>query len=572
VNATRRRIRRLLPVLILAGLASHASTVSAGVGVWTSLGPAGGDIRALVISSSRPATLFAGTSNGGVFRSTNGGGSWTAVNTGMTSTAVQALAIDPASPTTLFAGTSGGGVFKSIDGGENWTAVNTDLTSTDVRALAIGPGNPGMVYAGTSGAGVFRSANGGGSWTAMNTGLASTDVRALAINQWSQSNPAMLYAGTSGGVFRNDGVSWTAINAGLTDTNVQALAIDPGGYWDYGGETPYAGTPGGAFRSDGASWTAINIGLTNTVVRALAIPYPPSGAAPDTAYAGTEGGVFKIATNGGGSWTAINAGLPSIAVRVLAIDPTDPATLYAGTSGAGVFRRTNSTTGATWLLPSSAHSNGAGGAFYTTNLAVANVGAAPASFTMKFLGHDQDGSGGPEQTFNLEAGRSVTYFDVLGTIFNQTSNFGAIRITSDRPSLNLVSVTSTPGFGGTLGQTIPAVFSSNLIPTLSSRSILYIREGDGFRSNLVLASNTGVSTTVLAVLVSPEGTTLAAKSYTVPPNGMTQINRVVRDMGVPGAVTGARLVLSSSTPEAAFTAFASVIDEVTNDPTAVAAR
>ncbi len=224
------------------------------------------------------------------------------------------------------------------------------------------------------------------------------------------------------------------------------------------------------------------------------------------------------------------------------------------------------------LIPTSAHSPGANGAFYTTNVSVSNTGLAPASFTMKFLGHDQDGSGGPEQTFNLEAGRSVTYFDVLGSVFNQSFNFGAIRITSSTSSLNAVSITTTPGFGGTFSQTIPAVSSSVLIPAGSQRSILYIREGDGFRSNLILASNAAVSTTVDAVLVSPAGATLAEKSYSVPPNGMTQINRVVRDMGVSGPITGARLVLSSSTPNAAFTGLASVIDETTNDPTAVEAR
>jgi len=225
-----------------------------------------------------------------------------------------------------------------------------------------------------------------------------------------------------------------------------------------------------------------------------------------------------------------------------------------------------------WLLPTSAHSSGVNGAFYTTALAIANVGAAPASFTMTFLGNNQDGSGGPEQTFDLDAGKSVTYFDVLGSVFHQTSNFGAIRITSSTSFLNIVSVTSTPGFGGTFGQTFPAVSSSDLIHAGSPRSILYIREGDGFRSNLILASNANVSTAVDAALVSPAGTTLAAKSYSVPPNGMTQINRIVWDMGVSGPITGARLVLSSSTPNAAFTAFASVIDEITNDPTAVEAR
>ncbi len=216
--------------------------------------------------------------------------------------------------------------------------------------------------------------------------------------------------------------------------------------------------------------------------------------------------------------------------------------------------------------------SGANGAFYTTNVSISNVGGAPASFTLKFLGNNQDGSGGPEQTFNLEAGKSVTYLDVLGSVFNQTANFGALRITSNVSTLNIVSATSTPGFGGTFGQAIPAVPSSDLIPAGSPRSILYIREGDGFRTNLILASNAGVSTAVDVTLVSPAGATLAAKSYPVPANGMTQINRIVRDMGVSGPITGARLVLSSSTPNAAFTGFASVIDETTNDPTAVEAR
>ena len=73
-----------------------------------------------------------------------------------------------------------------------------------------------------------------------------------------------------------------------------------------------------------------------------------------------------------------------------------------------------------------------------------------------------------------------------------------------------------------------------MISAGSQRSILYIREGDGFRSNLVLVSNADVSTTVDAILVSAEGAALATKSYSVPLKGMTQINRVVRDMGASG--------------------------------------
>jgi photosystem II stability/assembly factor-like uncharacterized protein len=48
-----------------------------------------------------------------VFKSTNGGANWSAVNTGLTNLYVNALAIDPTNPNTLYAGTNGGGVFKS---------------------------------------------------------------------------------------------------------------------------------------------------------------------------------------------------------------------------------------------------------------------------------------------------------------------------------------------------------------------------------------------------------------------------------------------------------------------------
>ena len=62
-----------------------------------------------------------------MFKSTNGGANWSAVNTGLTDTEVYALAIDPTTPATLYAGTYGG-VFKSTNGGGDWSAVNTGLT------------------------------------------------------------------------------------------------------------------------------------------------------------------------------------------------------------------------------------------------------------------------------------------------------------------------------------------------------------------------------------------------------------------------------------------------------------
>ena len=90
-----------------------------------------------------------------MFKSTNGGGHWSPVNTGLTDTDVHALTIDPATPAILYVGTDGGGVYKSMDGGGHWDTFNIGLTATSVYALAIDPAMPAILYAGTDGGGVF---------------------------------------------------------------------------------------------------------------------------------------------------------------------------------------------------------------------------------------------------------------------------------------------------------------------------------------------------------------------------------------------------------------------------------
>ena len=543
------------------------STDSGGTWGAASAGMTNVSVLSLAINPANPAKLYAGTV-GAIFKSSDSGGTWTAANAGMEGDSAYALAIDPANPATLYAAT-GRGIFKSTDSGNTWAVASSGLTDSWVTALAIDPKTPAVLFAGcfpgpnapvgTIG-GVFKSTDSGASWVASSTGLPDSSVGALAFDP---ANPATLYVGTDLGVFKStdSGGTWAAANAGMTNKYVSALAINP-----VDPATLYAGTFSGVFKStdSGSTWAAANEGMTNLNVVALII----NPANPATLYAGTWGGVFK-STDSGSTWATANAGLPDQFVQALALDPQGATTLFAGLRADGVWQLTPATDVNFALLPTSAHAPGVHGAFYTTDVSIANTGPAAASFTMKFLGNNQDGSNGPEQTFNLEPGKSSFYFDVLGSVFDLVSAFGAILITSRSLSLDIASVTSTSGFGGTFGQTVPAVSSSDLIPAGVARSILYVREGDGFRSNLVLASSSLDSTNVDVALVSPDGSTLATKQYSVPPNGMRQVNRVVRDMGVSGAVTGARLVLSSWTAGAAFTGMVSVLDETTNDPTTV---
>src|SRR5213594_1715584 len=97
----------------------------AAVNVWTTNGPAATRILVLAIDPDSPTTIYAGAESSGVFKSSDGGGSWT--HTSLTGVDVRALAIDPLTPTTRYAGTYGAGVFKSTDGGTSWIAANTGL-------------------------------------------------------------------------------------------------------------------------------------------------------------------------------------------------------------------------------------------------------------------------------------------------------------------------------------------------------------------------------------------------------------------------------------------------------------
>lgn len=173
----------------------------------------------LVIDPTNPRTLYApgdtyangNVIHSGLFKSTDGGANWSA--TGLTDTFVRAVAIDPLNPNTLYAGTTVqnwdglsifSGLFKSTDGGQSWFAINKGLTGlintlSTVPALAVDPDDSNILYAGTSDRGVFRSADGGLSWSEFNPGLTNLSIRALEIDP----SVKQLYAATDAGVFRH---------------------------------------------------------------------------------------------------------------------------------------------------------------------------------------------------------------------------------------------------------------------------------------------------------------------------------------------------------------------------------
>lgn len=210
-----------------------ADTGGGDTAIWQQTsGPVGAEtIYALAIATANNNIVYAGTDKSGVFKTTDGGISWTAI--GLMNMKVSSLAVDPTDSQTVYAAIEWGGVYKTTNGGASWTAMNLSSTNSNVCSLAIAPSNSQIVYAGITYGGVYKTTDGGMSWS--QTSMTVTP-QSLVIDL---TNSNIVYAGTEGtGVLKttDGGASWTKMNNGLgclTSSNgeqnfyVYSLAIDP---------------------------------------------------------------------------------------------------------------------------------------------------------------------------------------------------------------------------------------------------------------------------------------------------------------------------------------------------------
>ena len=251
------------------------------------------DIRAFYTPAD--GTVLAGT-GGGLFKSVNEG-AWQPLGQGAgankLNAAVQAITD---SGGTLLAGVASGGVWKSGDGGNSWSPTTGMLPAESVWALVRHPAVPNRVFAGTQ-SGVYRSENGGSTWTLSSDGLPFANVFEIAFDP---ANPLFMYVATSSaGVYKSmtGGLTWTSANGedfdtDLGNTSVQSAMAFPG----TPGEAPtfFAGTNDGVWltTNGGEDWGKMSTtGLANPLIRSLAI-FPTT---PGLLYAGTQAaGVHAI--------------------------------------------------------------------------------------------------------------------------------------------------------------------------------------------------------------------------------------------------------------------------------------
>lgn len=178
---------------------------------WTPVTSGLDDILVHALARSADGTLFAGTSGQGLFRFSPRSTGWVRMrhglkdHEGMIENFIRVLVIDQ--DERILAGTFDGGVFQSADGGLTWRAISRALPNDSIRGIVVS--DQGVVVA--TGQGIFRTVDKGKQWIPINKGLTN-----LAVQVLIGSGDKGLYAGTSEGIFRSDdGVSWRAINQGL---------------------------------------------------------------------------------------------------------------------------------------------------------------------------------------------------------------------------------------------------------------------------------------------------------------------------------------------------------------------
>ena len=315
----------ILAILCFGSLSGQAQSVDYQKAIrsykWRAIGPAnmGGRVTDIDGIPGDPSTFYVSGADGGIFKTTNGGVSFTPVFEGQRAYSIGALTIAPSDYNVLWVGTGEGdprnsvgygvGVYRSVDAGENWQYLGLKETER-IKRIVVDPNNPdvacvcalGKEWGPNPERGVFKTTDGGKSWQKIlyideNTGCA--DI-AMELN-----NPRIMYAGM-----------WT-------------FRRRPWRFDDGGGNTALYRTMDG-----GETWEKIMTGLPKTDMARPGVHIAQSE--PNIIYLMTEfagGGTVFRSTDRGNHWQMMNDD-PNINFRPfyysdVRVDPNNPDILFS---------------------------------------------------------------------------------------------------------------------------------------------------------------------------------------------------------------------------------------------------
>ena len=338
---------------------------------WRMIGPfRGGRTRAATGVTDEPNIFYVGQVNGGVWKSTDYGRTWTPIFDGEDTQSIGAIAVAPSNGDIVYVASGeglhrpdlsvGDGIHRSNDAGKTWTHLGL-RDGQQIPALAVDPKNPQRLFAAVLGhpygpneeRGIYRSEDGGQHWQKVlykdeNTGgsdvaIDPQDPQVVYAALWNERlgpwEDANGYEGTSGGLFksRDGGTTWKQLTAGLPKDLVQINVTIAGSeakrlYATVATkqEGGYASAKGlGVYRSDdaGENWRKI----TDDPRPAMRIgggdlPVPVADPkSPDVVYSTSI--VTCRSTDGGRTWISLRGAPGGDDYQNLWINPHDPRIL-----------------------------------------------------------------------------------------------------------------------------------------------------------------------------------------------------------------------------------------------------
>lgn len=281
---------------------------------------------------------------------------------------VNDVAFHPTNSNIIFAGSPSGGLWKTTNGGTSWTSLTDNLPTLGVSSIVIDTTNTNIMYLGTGdrdagdapGLGVYKSTDGGTTWNASTAGIGSRLVSEIIMNG---TNHSVLIAAASNGLYKstNAGATWIKKTSGTI--NFKDIAYKPNNYNIVYATSTYPNVAFYRSMNGGDTWSQISTGITSVGNRMV---IGVSNAATNTVYLVTGNGSGLVAvyksTNGGSSFATM-ATSPNILGRnatgsdnasqswydlTVAVDPSNASTLYVG--GINTWKSTNS--GTSWALNS----------------------------------------------------------------------------------------------------------------------------------------------------------------------------------------------------------------------------
>ncbi|HEV2520950.1 MAG TPA: hypothetical protein VGT24_01105 [Candidatus Acidoferrales bacterium] len=319
---------------------------------------------------------------------------------------IAGIAADPTTANTIYVAPAGGGVWKTTDGGTTWTPLTDSQSTLSMGAIAVAPSNPSIVYAGTGeannsldsnyGGGILTSTDGGTTWnlhSGPSNAFSRLSTAQIAVDPGSPNiaYAAMAISGNNGlggntGIWKttDGGTTWTNTTATITSSfSWTAVVVDP----NTTGSTATVYAAVGDFRGNGANgvykstnggttWSAVLTNAPNGSAAgriAIAISKAANPANPSVVYVVAAlpypGGLYQMkrSDDAGMTFTDLTAAVTTVAPNflggqgwydiVIAVDPLNSANVYAagvvnyndgfgGKTGA-VIRST--TSGASWF-------------------------------------------------------------------------------------------------------------------------------------------------------------------------------------------------------------------------------